>query len=219
MGLFSWLFGKPGRVAVRDVVWLKDSARAQGAARAVTKPLAAGRHVLLLAHFPATLAAFGEHPVGRECTRALIPDALTPAAALKFTTEPAARVHFGLARNLRPDEFPPEDAPESPLAVVVLERHPLRRHDEHVVRFAEGLGSRAEVEFHVSLDDPLMRLFDGERLQGMLRQLGMEEDVPIKSAMVARRVKAAQGKLAAQVSATERDAESAEEWLRLNLSG
>jgi len=219
MGLFTWLFGKPSRVAVRDAVWLKDSARKQGAARAVAKPHAAGRPVLLLAHFPATLAAFGEHLVNWKLPHAPIPDALTPAAALRLAAEPAPRVHFGLAHNLRPDEFPPEDQPDSPLAVVVLERHPLRRHDDHVVRFAEGLGRRAEVEFHVALDDPLMRLFDGERLQGILRQLGMEEDVPIKSAMVSRRIKAAQDKLAARVATNERDAESAEEWLRLNLSG
>ncbi|VTU00523.1 preprotein translocase subunit : Preprotein translocase subunit SecA OS=Rhodopirellula sp. SWK7 GN=RRSWK_06967 PE=4 SV=1 [Gemmataceae bacterium] len=214
MGLFSWLFGKPPRVASRDVIWLTDAARRRGAADAVAAHLGAGRPVLVLAQFPATLAAFGEQVVGRGWPHLAVPSELTPAAALKLASEP--RVLFGLVRNLKPDEFPPPDtAPPSPLPVVVLERHLLRAHDDRVTQFAEGLGSRAAVEYHVSMDDPLMALFAGEWVTNALRSLGMKESESIDSAMVGRRIEQAQAKIAKSVT-LEQDADSAAEWLERN---
>jgi preprotein translocase subunit SecA len=215
MGLFGWLFGKPQRVASRDVIWLTDAARRRGAADAIAAHLAAGRPVLVLAQFPATLAAFGEQLLGRGWPHLAVPSELTPAAALKLANAPP-RVLFGLVRNLRPDEFPPPDtAPPSPLPVVVLERHLLRAHDDHVVRFVEGLGNRAVVEYHVSMDDPLMALFAGEWVTNALRGLGMKESESIDSAMVGRRIDQAQAKIAKSVT-SERDADSPAEWLERN---
>jgi hypothetical protein len=214
MGLFSWLFGKPSRVAVRDLIWLTDEARLHGATQSVNTCLANGRSVLVLAHFPATLAAFGEHVVRAGRPHAAIPDSLTPAAALKLAPG-SARVLFGLVRNLRPDEFPPETAPDSPLPVLVLERHFLRERDDHAVRFAEGLGGRAAVDFHVSLDDPLMQMFAGEWMKNALRGLGMKENEAIESRMVARRMAKAQAKVTALI-ASDHDADSAREWYERN---
>jgi hypothetical protein len=214
MGLFSWLFGKPPRVASRDVIWLTDAARRRGAADAIAAHLGTGRPVLVLAQFPATLAAFGEQVVGRGWPHLAVPSELTPAAALKLAAEP--RVLFGLVRNLRPDEFPPPDtAPPSPLPVVALERHLLRAHDDRVTQFAEGLGSRAAVDYHVSMDDPLMALFAGEWVTSALRNLGMSESESIDSPMVGRRIEQAQAKIAKSV-ALEQDADSAAEWLKRN---
>lgn len=216
MGLFSWLFGKPPRVATRDVIWLSDAARRSGAADAIAAYLGTGRPVLVLAHFPATLAAFGEQVVGRRWPHLAVPSAIAPTVALKLAGESPPRVQFGLVRNLKPDEFPPPDtAPPSPLAVVVLERHLLRAHDEQVVRFAEGLGSRAEVEYHVSMDDPLMARFAGEWVTTALRSLGMSESESIDSALVGRRIEQAQAKIAKTVT-SEQDADSSAEWLERN---
>jgi len=65
------------------------------------------------------------------------------------------------------------------------------------------------------LEDPLMRVFAGEWVQNMLRQLGMSEDAAIESRMVARRVKQAQKKIERQVTG-DSPAESAEQWLERN---
>ncbi|WP_439622856.1 hypothetical protein [Gemmata sp.] len=215
MGLFRWLFGAPQRVASRDVIWLTDAARWRGAAAAIGAHLTAGRSVLVLAQFPATLAAFGEQLLGRGWPHLAVPSELTPAAALKLASGPP-RVLFGLVRNLKPDEFPPPDtAPLSSLPVVVLERHLLRAHDEHVARFAGGLGSRAAVEYHISMGDPLMALFAGEWVTNVLRNLGMKESESIDSAIVGRRIEQAQAKIAKEV-ASEQDADSPAEWLERN---
>lgn len=214
MGLFSWLFGKP-RSTGRDVIWLSQEARARGALRAVNQHLASNHSVLVLAHFPATLAAFGEEIIGRGLPHATIPTTLTPTAALELANGPP-RVLLGLVRNLQLDEFPaPDTAPPSPLSVLVLERHFLRKHDDVVPRFAEGLGSKASVDFHISLDDPLLAIFVGEWVRDMLRKLGMQPDETINSPMVSRRIEQAQAKIAGQTS-TDVDADSAAEWLERN---
>lgn len=222
MGLFSWLFGKrePERVVVRDRIWQTVAAKLRGAGREVNHAVTTGRAVLLLAHFPATLAAFGEELTSRKLTHQAIPDNLTPAEALKYAAASEPRVFFGLAGQLRPDEFPStEELPPSPLAVIVLERHFLRTHDDVIMRFAASLGNRTEVVFHASLEDALMRLFAGEWVANVLRQLSMKEDETIESAMVSRRLVAAQAKIAREVEkrGEERPADSPDEWLSANF--
>ena len=181
--------------------------------------LLAGKSVLLVAQFPATLAAFGEQIIARKWSNHAAPDVLTPSTALALADESDAALDASPSRDLRAAETPPpDDAAASPLPVLVLERHPLRAHDDRVVEFAEGLGGSAAVEFHVSLDDPLMKRFAGDWMQNVLRNLGMKEEEPIESPMVARRVKEAQNKMAKH-GMNERDADSAEEWMRKNWAG
>ena len=60
-----------------------------------------------------------------------------------------------------------------------------------------------------------MQLFGGEWVAGTLRRLGMRDGEVVESKMVQRRIKAAQQKLATQVS-EPRETESAKDWLRVN---
>jgi hypothetical protein len=213
VGLLSWLFGKPDTVEVREIVWQTSASRSRAVAKELAEHIAAGRSVLLLAHFPATLAALAPDLLGENLPREVIPDGFTPQAALRSAP---ARVLFGLVRNLRPDEFPAEDAPESPLPVVLMERHFLRRHDDRVSEFARGLGGRSVVAVHNSFDDPLIRMFVGNWVRDVLKQLGMEDDEAIDSGMVNRRVRQAQDKIIPLVREEEVPADSPEEWYRLN---
>jgi hypothetical protein len=213
VGLFGWLFGKPDTVEVRELVWQTSASRSRAVAKELAEHIAAGRSVLLLAHFPATLAALAPDLLGENLPRELIPDGLNPHAALRSGP---ARVLFGLVRNLRPDEFPSADGPESPLPVILVERHFLRRHDDRVTAFARGLGGRAAVAVHDSFDDALIRMFVGEWVRNILKQLGMRDDEAIDSGMVNRRIRAAQDKLIPLVVETEVPADSPEEWYRLN---
>ncbi|MCE9565506.1 MAG: hypothetical protein K8U57_26085 [Planctomycetes bacterium] len=218
MGLFSWLFGNPKRATTRDVVWLTDAARVQGAIRAINAHLAANRSVLVLAHFPDALAAVGEQIIDAGLPHGTIPSDLTPAVALELA-KGSPQVLLGLVRNLEPTESAlPESTEVSSLPVLVLERHPLRKHDDRVMRFAEGLGRKAVVEFHVSMTDPLMALFAGEWVSNMLRALGMKESDAIDSRMVTRRIEAAQAKVAKTIH-TDNDANSAQEWTERNQTG
>jgi hypothetical protein len=214
VGLFSWLFGEPERVAVREFVWQSAESRSRAVAKELAEHIAAGRSVLLLAHFPDTLATLVPDILGENLPREPIPDGFTPGAALRPT--PAPRVLFGLVRNLRPDEFPTTDAPESPLPVLLVERHFLRRHDDRVTEFAKGLGGRAAIAVHLSFDDHLIRLFVGDWVRNVLKGLGMQDDEAIDSNMVNRRIRAAQDKVVPLVREEDVPADSPEEWYRLN---
>jgi hypothetical protein len=213
VGLFSWLFGKPDTVEVREIVWQTSASRSRAVAKELAEHVAAGRSVLLLAHFPATLAALAPDLLGENLPREAVPDGFTPQAALRSAP---ARVLFGLVRNLRPDEFPAEDAPESPLPVLLVERHFLRRHDDRATEFARGLGGRATLAVHNSFDDHLVRMFVGDWVRNMLKQLGLEDDEAIDSGMVNRRIRQAQDKIVPRVREEEVPADSPEEWYRLN---
>src|SRR5262249_36772027 len=52
--------------------------------------------------------------------------------------------------------------------------------------------------FYLSLQDDLMRIFGGPRMQTLMLRLGMEEDVPIESKMITKRIAAAQKAVEAQ---------------------
>jgi preprotein translocase subunit SecA len=220
VGLFSWLFGKhqAERVTVLDRVRLTADTRARAVVNELAEHVAAGRSVLFLAHFPSTLAALASEVLGAGLPHEPISDRLTPQSARKLATGSGPRVLFGLVRNLKPDEFPAdEDAPKCPLPVLVAERHFLRRHDDHVTRFAEGLGTHATVTVHMALDDELLKTFTGAWLTDLLKRLGMQSDEAIESSMVARRIRNAQDQIRSKLAQDDEPADSPAEWLRLNV--
>jgi hypothetical protein len=219
MGLFSWLFGpgEPERVRVIDRVWMNAENRARAVVRELALAVDSGRSALLLAHFPGTLTAIGPDLIGAKVPHEPIPDGLAPRAALELAARSAPRVLFGLVRNLRlPEHHAPDDAPESPLPVLLAERHFLREHDNRVVSFATGLGSRAAVVVHMALDDALLKIFAGQWVTDLLKNLGMKDDEAIESAMVARRIRKAQDQLRANLAHEEVPADSPLDWIRQN---
>jgi preprotein translocase subunit SecA len=86
---------------------------------------------------------------------------------------------------------PPERDPER--LVVVAERHPLREHDERVAQWADIAAGR--IVFHLSLEDPIVALFAGESLRGVLERLGLTPESPIESRFVSRAIERAQAQI------------------------
>jgi preprotein translocase subunit SecA len=214
MGLFSRLFGSSRPPLAGCRVWIDEAAETRAILRDVAEQLAARGSVLVLAHFPTTLAAMTAALHNRGIPHDPFPVRLDPVQ-LRRTTEAAKTpaVLCGLVRDLAPGPYPEPDH-DAPFEVVVVERHFLRRHDDAAVAFADGLGCLAT--FHTSLGSPFMRRFAGDWVRGMLQYLGMKENEPIDSPMVTRRIGKAQDKLVAQVE-MEQPADSPEEWVRLNL--
>jgi preprotein translocase subunit SecA len=119
---------------------------------------------------------------------------------------------------LVPDDYPnPVDESLDIVTILVAERHFLRAPDEQVMAFASNLGRRCHLAFHLALDDPLLKVYAGEWLGPLLARLGMNEAQPIENAMIARRIKDAQDRFAKRV-VDDHQADSAEEWLRLNVA-
>jgi preprotein translocase subunit SecA len=78
------------------------------------------------------------------------------------------------------------------LHVIGTERHESRRVDNQLRGRAGRQGDPGSSRFYISLEDRLSRVFGGEKLKGLMSALGMEEDVPIESKMVSKRIEKAQ---------------------------
>jgi preprotein translocase subunit SecA len=84
------------------------------------------------------------------------------------------------------------------LHILGTERHESRRIDNQLRGRAGRQGDPGSSRFYLSLQDDLLRIFGGERMQNLMLRLGMEEDVPIESRMITKRIAAAQKTVEAQ---------------------
>ncbi len=78
------------------------------------------------------------------------------------------------------------------LHIVATERHESRRIDNQLRGRAGRQGDPGSSRFFLSLQDDLLRIFGGERMQNLMLRLGMEEDVPIESKLISKRIAKAQ---------------------------
>jgi preprotein translocase subunit SecA len=84
------------------------------------------------------------------------------------------------------------------LHILGTERHDSRRIDNQLRGRAGRQGDPGSSRFYLSLQDDLMRIFGGERMQNLMLRLGMEEDVPIESGLITKRIAKAQEAVEAQ---------------------
>ncbi|HZI65082.1 MAG TPA: preprotein translocase subunit SecA [Thermoanaerobaculia bacterium] len=78
------------------------------------------------------------------------------------------------------------------LHILGTERHESRRVDNQLRGRSGRQGDPGSSRFFLSLEDDLMRIFGSDRLQNIMRKLGMEEGVPIEHGMVSRAIERAQ---------------------------
>jgi preprotein translocase subunit SecA len=218
VGFWDWLSGKPTRVTTCDKIWLTRTAKHRELCQELQEHLGAAQPVILLAHFPATLAE-----IRGELSGAGIPHNVTAAPiAARHVTGNADRgseglIQLGLVKQLQADPFSAKEVEDPGLIhMLIMERHFLRKNDDFITDFAETLSKPSEVTFYLSLEDPLLKIFVGEYVSQVLRKMGMEESNVIQSRMVARRLRQAQGMIAKRTEEVV-DADSSEEWLRLNM--
>ena len=84
------------------------------------------------------------------------------------------------------------------LHILGTERHEARRIDNQLRGRAGRQGDPGSSRFFLSLEDDLMRIFGGERMQALMFRLGMTEGVPIESGLISRRIENAQKSVEAQ---------------------
>ena len=76
--------------------------------------------------------------------------------------------------------------------ILGTERHEARRIDNQLRGRSGRQGDPGSSRFILSLEDDLMRIFASDRLREWMKHLGMEEGIPIESAMVTRSIERAQ---------------------------
>jgi hypothetical protein len=181
---------------LEDRIWLTSAAKFAGIERELAEQSKSGTSsIYLLAHFP---------------------DVLASLSRLVADREPTIPVQVCLAKTLSTSGFGNDLHDRSAnVSIIVGERHPAVSHDDAILTFAESLPCRCQIVFHLSFDDPLLKAFGGTQVQQTLRQLKMKDDEPIQSALVSRRLKAAQHKLAGTTFG-DSNAPTAADWLEEN---
>ncbi len=81
------------------------------------------------------------------------------------------------------------------LHVIGTERHESRRIDNQLRGRAGRQGDPGSSQFYVSMEDDLMRLFGGARLQSMMDRLGLPADMPIENKLISRSIEQAQKRI------------------------
>lgn len=81
------------------------------------------------------------------------------------------------------------------LAIIGTERHDSRRVDRQLRGRAGRQGDPGSSQFYVSLEDRLMRLFQSERIAGLMDRMGHQEGEVIQHSMVTKSIERAQKKV------------------------
>ncbi len=81
------------------------------------------------------------------------------------------------------------------LYIIGTERHESRRIDNQLRGRSGRQGDPGESRFYLSLEDNLMRIFNGERIQKIMNMLNIPEDEPITAKMVTNSIENAQKKV------------------------
>ena len=81
------------------------------------------------------------------------------------------------------------------LLIIGTERHESRRVDNQLRGRSGRQGDPGASRFYLSLEDDLMRIFGGEKMQKMMSTFRMEEDVPITDRLLSRAIANAQKKV------------------------
>ena len=84
------------------------------------------------------------------------------------------------------------------LRIIATERHESRRIDNQLRGRSGRQGDPGSSRFFLSLDDPLMRIFAGERVKAIMDRLKMPEGEAIEAGMVSRSIESAQRKVEAR---------------------
>jgi preprotein translocase subunit SecA len=84
------------------------------------------------------------------------------------------------------------------LRIVATERHESRRIDNQLRGRSGRQGDPGSSRFFLSLDDPLMRIFAGDRVKAIMDRLKMPEGEAIEAGIVTRSIESAQRKVEAR---------------------
>ena len=197
MGLFDFIFGSKRQSSVHvsdDRIWMTQNAKISGIKQQIRQKSDSAA-ILLVAHFEETLQQLRSITAGDNAEKP---------------------VQLILAEDIKSDTARLNPEANSVIDLIVAERHPLKSADAALLLIAEGTPCRCRVAYHLSLEDPLFKLFLSGSLKNLLEQLGMKEEEPIESPMVSRSVKKAQQRVEKQAFGNSR-AKSAAEWLELNM--
>ncbi len=214
--MLDWLFRR--RRSWRTRIWRNEGCARDAMVAYVGEQLRGGSRVLIAAQFDETFdvwrTALNEAGVSIELVQSTNESELLGQPDSHFAckgivaSELLNRREFSRARPLG-----------GPSMVVVAERHLSAREDDRLENFLRSLRCTPEFISFVSLDMPLMRLFNSQQIEALMDRWGMAPDEELCHSALDNSVRAAQRRIDREVHAPGTPAPSAEAWLRRNLPG
>ncbi len=103
------------------------------------------------------------------------------------------------------------------ILISAAEHHPLKEGDEILFSFASRLPCRSRIRFHCAIDEPLFKMFGGDRLSSILKNMGWNENDSISHSMIISAIEKAQEKVKQKARGNER-VDSVEDWFYYNVT-
>jgi hypothetical protein len=199
-----------------DKIWLDGNRKLDAICQDVLEARADLSNALVLAHFKSTLAIVEGRLRERSIEyKSYLPLDFSSLCFRGHDTE-STSVWVGLASYFQPHSLALAEQSRSSLRILVAEHHPMVSRDQALLDAARSLSCKAQVIQHTSLTDPLLNHFGGERIRGLMKQMGMEEQECVSNPVINRAIRNAQEKIQSQIQ-REMQTNSPEEWFRYNL--
>ncbi|MCA9351619.1 preprotein translocase subunit SecA [Patescibacteria group bacterium] len=125
----------------------------------------------------------------------IIAQAGKPGSVVIATNMAGRGVDIKLGGNPATHEQEDEVRSLGGLFVLGTERHDARRIDDQLRGRSGRQGDVGETQFYVSLEDPIMRIFGGDRIKKIVGTLGLGADEAIQNKMISRQLENAQTKV------------------------
>ena len=100
--------------------------------------------------------------------------------------------------------------------ILVVEHYPLQARDVELAAALNQLFPGAEIQQYIGLDEPIMALFDSERLMNLLERMGVERNEAISHSMVTKSIGRALTRIAKSATG-DAAAKSQQEWFDRNV--
>ncbi len=200
MGIWNWFSTEKPKVEVlADAIWSDRQAKLAGIARETSELLAPGSDVaavMLVGHFPDYDSAMGE--IVKTIDDAPLKLINTPAPCLDSL--PGSELAF---------------EPGQSVIMIMPERHPIRSRDDAIVSYAEDIRCHCRIQFHLSLDDPVVQAI-ADLPQGAIEaKLRADSQQPQQDSVFSSRIADAQAQFQAAQQG-DAGAYSAEDWIQRN---
>jgi hypothetical protein len=216
--VFNWFRRKRQAIRKPALVWVSQGAKYRGIGEAIKQQQDKGA-LIAIAHFPATLYSAAETLDSLGVSYRVFSSVYERLDLKAKLLQPKiGEVTLALA-ELLPEPFvndPYELDPRVNVQMIAIEHYPVASKDQKIIDLADSLPFPTKLEFHYSLDEPLLKIFQGEKILEMISQFRVSEDMPLESGMLTRSLEKARARLSKRIT-TDIPAHSLSEWYDLNL--